>query len=593
MKQSMRHLKQFATLFTRHRAVIFKLGTIYFFRGIFPTMYMIVLGKMINQFLEQLQPDTLMVERLLPLILLLGTLYFLQSLVAHRLDIANVRFELFCERTLEPELVKRHLATPYEVMESEDYKDQVEMIFNDFSGRIATAVRNTFELLSVICSFLLVLAIVASKNIWIGLGILAITLPLIKITIENGKNNYAVFSELIPLRRKNEYKFSLFNSFEFAEERLVFDNSEALDKFYDEDWEQMYRREKKLAFPFFMKINAVTVFSSLVSVFTALILIVPVYYGQLSIGFFIALLNALMMVMNAVSNELLPIVEDYSENWEYMAAVGAFYTQASQLSDLEKMQMPPEIFEQIRFEHVSFKYPGATAYTLKDVSFELNKGSKYAFFGENGSGKSTIIKLLLGLYGNYEGNIYFGELELRTLNKTALRSSCNLMLQDFNHFAIPVFDFLNLNDGSCEANKIEWNQELKELLGPEYLADSLMLGNIHQQGIELSGGQWQKLLFLRCKHQIKKLFIFDEPCASLDCRAEKQFYQEVEGLCKNDLAIFISHRMGSVFLADEIFVIHKGSIEESGEFRTLVNNGGLFSHYYHNQKSWYEDEEIC
>jgi len=248
-------------------------------------------------------------------------------------------------------------------------------------------------------------------------------------------------------------------------------------------------------------------------------------------------------------------------------------------------------FSVLEMQDVKFKYPNAEKNTLDGVNFRIEKGKSYALIGANGAGKTTLIKILTGLYRNYEGHIFVDGQELR--DNPQYYNLFNTLFQDFAHYNICLKDYLTMgmNCGSVTDDVIV---KYLDAYGLNYLLEKLpfgletILGKDIENGMELSGGEWQKLALVRsaCSNRVVK--IYDEPTASLDPVSESAVYETVFNNREDNTVLIVSHRLGLTKLVDEIIVLSNGKVLERGSQNYLLEKNGLFSEMYNEQKVWYE-----
>lgn len=249
--------------------------------------------------------------------------------------------------------------------------------------------------------------------------------------------------------------------------------------------------------------------------------------------------------------------------------------------------------EEIEFREVTFRYPGAEADVLKNVSFVMTTGKNYALVGANGAGKTTVIKLLTGLYKNYSGEIRVNGKELKQYSKAEQKGFFSVVYQDFVRHALTFRENCQLGNlcAEMDAKKVSELLEtfqLKETIETFPGSYDTVLGKVREGGVDLSGGQWQKLAMIRALLRPANVRILDEPTASLDPKMESEIYGLFQQLTEEKLTILISHRLGFAKLADEILVFENGRIYEQGDFEFLMNRRGLFFDMYEEQRSWYE-----
>ncbi|HSM08259.1 MAG TPA: ABC transporter ATP-binding protein, partial [Gemmatimonadota bacterium] len=263
-------------------------------------------------------------------------------------------------------------------------------------------------------------------------------------------------------------------------------------------------------------------------------------------------------------------------------------------SDGAARPVPDPIREGFRFENVSFRYPGTEPWVLRDLSFELRAGEKLALVGENGAGKTTITKLLARLYDPTEGRITLDGTDLREFDPEELRRHIGVIFQDFVRYHMTAAD--NLAIGRIEARddrpRLESAAE-RSLASPviEELPDAYdqMLGRRFEGGVELSGGEWQKVALGRAYVRDAQLLILDEPTASLDARAEYEVFERFAELTVGKTAVLISHRFSTVRMADRILVLEDGTVRERGTHAELVAADGLYAELFRLQARGYTE----
>jgi ATP-binding cassette subfamily B protein len=248
--------------------------------------------------------------------------------------------------------------------------------------------------------------------------------------------------------------------------------------------------------------------------------------------------------------------------------------------------------EGFRFEDVGFRYPGAERWAVRHLGFTLQAGEVLALVGENGAGKTTLVKLLARLYDPDEGRILLDGHDLREYDLAALRANIGVIFQDFVRYHLTAAE--NIAVGRIEARE---DRARIVAAAERSLADEVIrslpggydqvLGKRFRTGVELSGGEWQKVAIARAYMRDAQVLILDEPTASLDARSEFEVFQRFKELSEGRTAVLISHRFSSVRMADRILVLAEGQIEAMGTHEELLAQRGRYAELFELQAAGY------
>ncbi|RNF85290.1 ABC transporter ATP-binding protein [Lysobacter psychrotolerans] len=258
----------------------------------------------------------------------------------------------------------------------------------------------------------------------------------------------------------------------------------------------------------------------------------------------------------------------------------------------DAVPVPKPIVHGFVFENVGFRYPDAERWALRGLNFELRAGEVLALVGENGAGKTTLVKLLARLYDPDEGRILLDGLDLRDYDLEQLRSNIGVIFQDFVRYHLTAGE--NIGVGQIDAMRD--GPRIREA-ARRAMADGLieglpdgydqLIGRRFKTGVDLSGGQWQKIAIARAYMRDAQVMILDEPTAALDARAEFEVFQRFKELSSDKTAVLISHRFSSVRMADRILVLANGGLEASGTHDELLAQGGRYAELFELQAAGY------
>lgn len=250
--------------------------------------------------------------------------------------------------------------------------------------------------------------------------------------------------------------------------------------------------------------------------------------------------------------------------------------------DERKVEKSSKYGDEIEFSHVSFKYPGTQKTVLHDLSFKINKDKVTAIVGENGAGKSTIIKLVAGLYEPTEGSVRISNMNPYSMSNEDISNELSIVFQDFKNYE------LSLRDNILFGKVGDISEDLRLLELDKYSEDT-NIGKLEEDGVYLSGGENQKLALVRAIQKKSDFLIFDEPTASMDPMVEAKMYDNILKVLKSRGAIIITHRLVLSKLADDIIVLGDGRIVERGSHNELMNRGGIYKQMYDEQSGWYKE----
>ncbi len=250
--------------------------------------------------------------------------------------------------------------------------------------------------------------------------------------------------------------------------------------------------------------------------------------------------------------------------------------------DERKVEKSSKYGDEIEFSHVSFKYPRTQKTVLHDLSFKINKDKVTAIVGENGAGKSTIIKLVAGLYEPTEGFVKISNMNPYSMSNEDISNELSIVFQDFKNYELSLRD--NILFGKVD----DISEDLKLLELDKYSEDT-NIGKLEEEGVYLSGGENQKLALARAIQKKSDFLIFDEPTASMDPMVEAKMYDNILKVLKSRGAIIITHRLVLSKLADDIIVLGDGRIIERGTHDELMNRGGIYKQMYDEQSGWYKE----
>ncbi len=427
---------------------------------------------------------------------------------------------------------------------------------------------------------------------WLLLVLIACVIPAFLGESHFAFLGYALAFRLTPVKRQIDYLRFLGASKDGAKELKLFGLSKFLTDRFQQLSDDVYLQNVALA-------KRRLVASALLSLLTTIgyygayaYVILETVNGKMSVGTLTFLTGAIA----GASANLQMIFSTFSS----IADQSLFLTDLLQFfavrptvfSKPNALKMPRPIQRGIEFRDVSFSYPGGGRAILRNLNLKLKHDERIALIGENGEGKTTIVKLLTRLYDPTFGQILLDGIDLREYDLEDYSSNIAVIFQDFMRYDMTACE--NIAVGQIEARN---NMAQIELAAKKSLAEGVinklphgydqMLGRRFETGVDLSGGEWQKVALARAYLRDAQILVLDEPTAALDARSEHQVFERFAELTKGKMALLISHRFSTVKMADRIIVLERGVIAEEGRHEQLMAHGGRYAEMFELQASSY------
>ena len=314
--------------------------------------------------------------------------------------------------------------------------------------------------------------------------------------------------------------------------------------------------------------------------------------GEFSIGDLTFLSGSFRRLRSLLENLLISFSQVAGQALYLDDLFSFFEIEPEIVSPVDPQPFPRPISSGFTFENVGFRYPGAERWAVRNLSFTLRAGEVLALVGENGAGKTTLVKLLARLYDPDEGRIVLDGHDLREYDLDELRSNIGVIFQDFVRYHMTAAENIAVGriDAAADRERIvaaARSSMADEMIRRLPLGYDQMIGKRFRSGVELSGGEWQKVAIGRAYMRDAQLLILDEPTAALDARAEFEVFQRFKELSSGKTAVLISHRFSSVRMADRILVLADGEIEAEGTHEELLGQSGRYAELFELQAAGY------
>lgn len=402
---------------------------------------------------------------------------------------------------------------------------------------------------------------------------------------------YALAHEMTPVRRQLDYLRELGSSRESAKEVKMFALADYLVSRYRDLSQTVIDRSRRLLRRRLMVGAMLAALSAAGYYGCYAYLVFQTLYGKLTIGTLTLLAGAIAGANNELQT-VFSVFSNISEQSLFLTDMLLFLKQPARMKvNRNAVPAPRPIRDGLEFRNVAFHYPGSDRLVLKHLSFRMGMGERVALVGENGQGKTTLVKLMTRLYDPTGGAIFLDGVDLREYSVDDLRKEIGVF-QDFFRYDMTVRE--NIGVGNVDLvgdDNALWEAARRSQV--ENIITALpgkleqMLGRRFEEGVDLSGGQWQRMALARAYLRNAQVLILDEPTASLDAAAEAEVFQNFAELTQGRLALLISHRFSTVRAADRIVVLSEGSIAEQGSHDDLLAQDGIYSRLFHTQAANY------
>ena len=404
--------------------------------------------------------------------------------------------------------------------------------------------------------------------------------------------SYSLSFQQTPARREMEYLRVVGGSKESAKELRLFGLASFLVERYSSLSTRIQRQTLRLA-------RRRLFFGSLLSLLgmvgyygTYAFVIYETVAGKLSLGTMMFLAGAIAGA-SANIQSVFSTFSTIADHALFLTDLLAFFAEKPRIASKENaVPAPRPIRQGFEFKHVSFLYPGHTQPVLRDLSFRLDAHERVALVGQNGEGKTTIVKLLTRMYDVTSGQILLDGVDLRDYDLESLWNEVGVIFQDFMRYEMTAADNIAVGRIAERGNLFSIRSAAGKSLADEVIRKlprryEQILGCRFEGGVDLSGGEWQKLALARSYLRDAQVLILDEPTAALDARSEREVFQRFAELTEGKTSLLISHRFSTVRMADRILVLNGGRITEQGRHDRLIESGGLYAEMFEMQAANY------
>jgi ATP-binding cassette subfamily B protein len=490
------------------------------------------------------------------------------------------------------ELMHKAASLDLGMFEDSEFYDKLERARRQTTGRVVLMSMVLSQLQDLITIVFLGAGLVVFEP-WLILILFIAVLPSFLSEAYFSRSSYSLVRSWTPQRRELDYLRYIGASVETAKEIKVFGLDTFLTRRFSKIANEYYKVNKQLAIKRTVWGTLLQVLSVVAYYGAYLLIIIRTVGGILTVGDMTFLSGSFNRLQNQLQN-LLSTFTRITESALYLQDYFDFLAIVPTIKDHPgAIEAPGEIREGIRFDNVGFKYPGTEIWAVRHISFSLYPGEKLALVGENGAGKTTLVKLLARMYDPSEGSIMIDGKDIRQFRIDTYRKMIGVIFQDYVRFSFKAGENVAIGQIEEAGNESQIRNAAEKSLADPVIQKlpegyNQMLGKRFSEGIDLSGGEWQKIALARAYMRDAQIVILDEPTASLDARAEFEVFKRFSELTKGKTAVIISHRFSTVRMADRILVLKNGEMLEIGTHEELLSANGLYAELFHLQAQGYQ-----
>ena len=525
----------------------------------------------------------------------LQLLLFLLNALASALR--NVASQLLQQRVGQDiqHRVMRH-ASRLELAFFEDAKsyDLIRQAQQEAAIRPVTMIENLYGLAQSVITFGSVVALLVALNPWVALAALAAPIPAFLVDARFGKMGFVVTMWSSPIRRRMQYLTTLVTTDTYAKEVKLFGLGEYFAERFRVLGEVFYRRLRRQVGARGLAGTLLGTVTNLVTALTYLYVAVLAVQGRVSLGDLVMYTVAATTLQTSAQAMFNEITGMYENNLYLNTLYRMLDTEPAITRPARPVSLAEPVRGHIRVENVTFTYPGAEGPALREVSFDIPAGQTVAIVGRNGAGKSTLVKLVCRLYDPDQGRILLDGVDLRDIDPDELRTRISGTFQDYATYQATAAENIGLGDTTHIADRERITTAAisggaHELISGMPDGYDTPLGKWFEGGVNLSGGEWQKIALSRAFLRDARILVFDEPTSALDPASEHDLFTRLDILAQGRSTLYVSHRFSTVRRADRILLMSGGRVTEQGNHHQLLEVDGEYARLFRTQASAYVD----
>ncbi|OUL28878.1 ABC transporter ATP-binding protein [Nostoc sp. 106C] len=476
--------------------------------------------------------------------------------------------------------------------EDSEFYDKLLNARREASVRPLSLVTRTFGLVQSALSLVTYGILLVKFSVWALIVLIVAAMPAFIAETKFAGQAFRLFSWRAPETRQQHYLENLLAREDFVTEVKLYQLGGMLLRRYRDIFDQLYGEDRDLTLRRGLWGYLLSLVSTAAFYLAYAWIVIEAVLGRISLGDMTMYLTVFRQGQSTFSGALTSIGGMYEDNLYLSNLYDFLEEEAPQPWGTATKGVNPR--DGIRFENVSFTYPGSSKPALNNISLHLKPGEKLAIVGENGSGKTTLIKLLTRLYTPNSGRIFLDGVDLQEWDIEVLRQRIGVIFQNFVRYQFTVGENIGVGDVQYLEDTNRWQNAAQKGMAEPFINElpdnfQTQLGRWFKGGQELSGGQWQKIALSRAFMRTRAdILVLDEPTSAMDAQAEFDIFNHFRAVTQNQMVFLISHRFSTVRMADKIMVIEAGKVIEQGTHEELLEAGGQYARLFLLQAAGYQ-----
>lgn len=578
-----------------NRGIMFMMAFMTLFNGVMPVIGSIISKEILNS-LSQAYGSAMTSFRIITVLLIAQFVYQLFKDAVGRIysTVLQISGEVVANH-IKIKLMTKSKEVDLSSYDSPEYYAKLENATREAARRPIESLTSTFSIISTIISIVSYIIVILAIGIVPALVIIALAIPSTVINFYFRRKNFNYMFRRSKERRQLNYYSELVTNKDLVKEMRTLNLTDTFIRKYQDVFDVYFKGLKRLKLHELIWNLTMSILSTAVNCVLFVLIAQGVFEGRYEVGNYALYTGALQAISQGISSLITTTASIY-ESTLFINNMISFMNEKPKIVPCIDPPRPVSrgTGHTIVFDHVSFRYPGASKDVLRDINLTIAPNESVVLVGLNGAGKTTLIKLLMRLYDPTEGTILLDGHDIREYDVTALYDMFGIVFQDYGKYAVSVRENIAFGEVMKDIRQEEIEQAAAHSNASSFIQrlpqqyDTPLMRYFEDDGTELSIGQWQKIAIARAFYADSDILILDEPTASLDAIAEQEIFTQFEMLREGKSSIFVSHRLSSATTASKIVVLDHGTVEEIGTHAELMQARGEYYKLFSTQAKRYQ-----